>query len=200
MNELILLNDDHFIVDMMYARSNNMVGCAVYQEIGFGNVAFLRNEALQKLLALIPELDKMHVKMRVCDAYRPPVAHERLLEIIPRSKAKFFAATPERSNHCHGTAVDVCLTDFNGNNLVYPTEIDAYEEKYSKQVLNGQFADFDKHLIKARHDYMEAASEAIENRERLKSMMESVGFESIMHEWWHYNLKGWQNYPMVEWP
>ena len=35
---------------------------------------------------------------------------------------------------------------------------------------------------------------------RLKSMMESVGFESIMHEWWHYNLKGWQNYPMVEWP
>lgn len=200
MNELILLNDDHFIVDMMYARSNNMVGCAVYQEIGFGNVAFLRNEALQKLLALIPELDKMHVKMRVCDAYRPPVAHERLLEIIPRSKAKFFAATPERSNHCHGTAVDVCLTDFNGNNLVYPTEIDAYEEKYSKQVLNGQFADFDKHLIKARHDYMDAASEAIENRERLKSMMESVGFESIMHEWWHYNLKGWQNYPMVEWP
>lgn len=200
MNELILLNDDYFIVDMMYARSNNMVGCAVYQEIGFGNVAFLRNEALQKLLALIPELDKMHVKMRVCDAYRPPVAHERLLEIIPRSKAKFFAATPERSNHCHGTAVDVCLTDFNGNNLVYPTEIDAYEEKYSKQVLNGQFADFDKHLIKARHDYMDAASEAIENRERLKSMMESVGFESIMHEWWHYNLKGWQNYPMVEWP
>lgn len=200
MNELILLNDDHFIVDMMYARSNNMVGCAVYQEIGFGNVTFLRKEALQKLLALIPELDKMHVKMRVCDAYRPPVAHERLLEIIPRSKAKFFAATPERSNHCHGTAVDVCLTDFNGNNLVYPTEIDAYEEKYSKQVLNGQFADFDKHLIKARHDYMDAASEAIENRERLKSMMESVGFESIMHEWWHYNLKGWQNYPMVEWP
>ena len=199
MNELILLNDDHFIVDMMYARSNNMVGCAVYQEIGFGNVAFLRNEALQKLLALIPELDKMHVKMRVCDAYRPPVAHERLLEIIPRSKAKFFAATPEKSNHCHGTAVDVCLTDLNGNNLVYPTEIDAYEEKYSKQVLNGQFADFDKHLIKARHDYMDAASEAIENRERLKSMMESVGFEAIMHEWWHYNLKGWQNYPMVEW-
>ena len=199
MNELILLNDDHFIVDMMYARSNNMVGCAVYQEIGFGNVAFLRNEALQKLLALIPELDKMHVKMRVCDAYRPPVAHERLLEIIPRSKAKFFAATPERSNHCHGTAVDVCLTDIHGHNLIYPTEIDAYEEKYSKQVLNGQFADFDKHLIKARHDYMDAASEAIENRERLKSMMESVGFEAIMHEWWHYNLKGWQNYPMVEW-
>jgi len=200
MEKLILLNDDHFIVDMMYARSNNMVGRAVYQEIGFGNVAFLRREALQQLLALIPELDKMRVKMRVCDAYRPPVAHERLLEIIPRSKAKFFAATPDRSNHCHGTAVDICLTDFNGNNLMYPTEIDAYEEKYSKQVLNGQFADFDKHLIKARHDYMGASSEAIENRERLKAMMESVGFESIMHEWWHYNLKGWQNYPMVEWP
>lgn len=200
MKELVLLNDDHFIVDMMYARRNNMVECAVYQEIGLGNVAFLHNEALQRLLEVIPILDKMNVKMRVCDAYRPPVAHERFLEIIPVSKAKFFAETPEKSNHCHGTAVDVCLTDINGNNLLYPTEVDAYEEKYSKQVLIGQFSDFNKHLLKARHDYMEASKEAIENREKLKSIMESVGFEAIMHEWWHYNLKGWPNYPMIEWP
>ena len=200
MKDLILLNDDHFIIDMMYARPNNMVESAVYQEIGFGNIAFLHKEALQKLLDLIPLLDQMRVKMRVCDAYRPPVAHKKLLKIIPRSKAKFFAETPDLSNHCHGTAIDVCLTDLNGNNLLYPTEIDAYEEKYSKQVLNGQFADFEKHLIKARHDYMDAPMEAIKNRETLKSMMESIGFEPIMHEWWHYNLKGWQNYPMIEWP
>ena len=33
MNELIQLTDSHFIIDMMYTRTNNMVGCAVYKEI-----------------------------------------------------------------------------------------------------------------------------------------------------------------------
>ena len=135
--------------------------------------------------------------MRVCDAYRPPVAHNRLLEIIPIEG--FFAKDYARSNHCHGTAVDVCLTDINGNNLAYPTEIDAYEEQYQKQVCNGDFSQFQKHLIKARHDYDGATKEAIENRQFLKDLMESHGFESIPHEWWHYNICGWQNYPVVDW-
>lgn len=200
MKKLILLQDKHFIIDMMYARPNNMVGRAVYCEIGFGNFAFLHPNASERLLALIPQLEKLKLKMRICDAYRPPIAHKKFLEIIPRSKANFFAETPEKSNHCHGTAVDVCLTDINGCNLIYPTEIDAYEEKFCQQVLNGHFTDFEKHLIKARHDYMQASPESIENRELLKSMMESVGFEPISFEWWHYNLKDWQKYPIIEWP
>ena len=61
------------------------------------------------------------------------------------------------------------------------------------------FDEFQKHLVKARHDYMGASDEAIKNREFLKQLMETHGFESIPHEWWHYNLKGWQNYPVVEW-
>lgn len=196
---LVQLTDSHFIIDMMYARSNNMTGRAVYEEIGYKNVAYMHKDVIRILLKIIPFLEINSLKMRICDAYRPPIAHQKLLEIIPRSKAKFFAETPEKSNHCHGTAVDVCLTDLNGNNLSYPTEIDAYEEKYSKQVLNGQFSDFDKHLIKARHDYMGASPEAIKNREQLKSLMENSGFESINHEWWHYNIKGWQKYPVIEW-
>jgi len=195
-NQLILFNNAHFIIDMMYARKNNMVGRAVYEEIGFGNQAYLRPQAAKCLLSLIPELEKHNLKMRICDAYRPPLAHNKLLEIIPFEG--FFAKNYKRSNHCHGTAVDVCLTDINGNNLAYPTEIDAYEPQFSKQVLNGSFTEFQKHLIKARHDYTEASAEQIANRHFLKELMESHGFESIPHEWWHYNLKGWQDYPVVE--
>ena len=197
--DLILVNDSHFIIDMMYARTNNMIQCAVYEEIGFGNVAYLHRDACEKLLSLIPVLDELGLKMRICDAYRPPLAHQRMLEIIPRSKAKFFAATPERSNHCHGTAVDACLTDLNGKNLLYPCEIDAYEPKFALQVKQGKFDEFEKHLVKARHDYMAAGKRAIKNRQFLKELMEAHGFESIAHEWWHYNLVGWQNYPMIEW-
>ena len=137
--------------------------------------------------------------MRICDAYRPPIAHQKLLEIITRYKAKFFAETPEKSNHCHGTAIDVCLTDIDGNNLLYPTEIDAYEKRFQEQVSKDLFTEFDRHLQKARHDYMEASPEAIKNREQLKRLMENIGFESITHEWWHYNLRNWQSYPLIEW-
>ena len=195
-NDLVLIDEPHFIIDMMYARTNNMVGRAVYQDIGLGNNAYLIKDAAEKLFSLIPLLEKYHYKMRICDAYRPPVAHNKLLSIIPIEG--FFAKDYAKSNHCHGTAVDVCLTDLEGNNLIYPTEIDAYEKRYQEQVLKGDFSAFQKHLVKARHDYQGASAEAIKNREFLKELMEGHGFEAIPHEWWHYNLKGWQNYPVIE--
>lgn len=196
-NELILFNDPHFIIDMMYARSNNMVQQAVYEKIGFGNQAYMHPDVAENLLSLIPILEENNLKMRICDAYRPPLAHQKLLEIIPFEG--FFAKNPERSNHCHGTAVDVCLTDLSGNNLTYPTEIDAYEKRYALQVLKGDFKEFQQHLIKARHDYDKAADDELKNRRFLKDLMKAHGFSSIPHEWWHYNLKNYQDYPLVEW-
>ena len=197
MKNLVLLEDNHFIIDMMYARTDNMVGRAVYQEIGFGNKAYMHPDVRKALLSLIPELERRKCKMRICDAYRPPLAHQKMLEIVPIKG--FFAADYRRSNHCHGTAVDVCLTDLEDHNLTYPTQIDAYEEQYAKQVLAGDFSEFQKHLVKARHDYMDTLSLAIANRVILRSLMEKAGFESIPHEWWHYNIKGWADYPVVEW-
>ncbi len=196
---LVELLDVHFIIDMMYARTDNMIGCAIYKEIGYGNKAYMHKDVKEALLQILPFLRENNLKMRICDAYRPPLAHQKLLEIIPRSKAKFFAETPELSNHCHGTAVDVCLTDISGNNLIYPTEIDAYEKRFQEQVRDGYFEAFQHHLQKARHDYSEASKEAITNRQELKKIMEKVGFESVSHEWWHYNIKNWQNYPVIEW-
>jgi len=199
MSELVDLTDSHFIIDMMYARTDNMVGRAIYKEIDYGNKALMHPDVRDALLRLVPFLEKNHLKMRICDAYRPPLAHQKLLEIIPRSQAHFFAETPEQSNHCHGTAVDVCLTDINENNLTYPTEIDAYEKRFQEQVGNGRFEDFQKHLLKARHDYAEAKPEASANRQQLKDLMEKNGFEAIIYEWWHYNIKNWQDYPLIEW-
>ena len=197
MENLVLLKNPRFIIDMMYARTNNMVGRAVYKDIGFGNKAYVHKDVAAALLKLVPILEEKNLKMRICDAYRPPIAHKKLLEIVHFQG--FFAATPERSNHCHGTAVDVCLTDKNGHNLLYPTEIDAYEPQLQKQVCAGDFSEFQQHLKKARHDYMEASAETLKNRDFLRALMESYGFESISHEWWHYNLHGWQAYPVIEW-
>ena len=197
MGKLVLFEDKHFIVDMMYARANNMMLSPVYETIGFGNKAYVQEDVKEKLLSLVSVLKKQGYKMRICDAYRPPLAHKEMLKIIPIQG--FFAANYERSNHCHGTAIDVCLTDINGNNLEYPTEIDAYDPLFAKEVVSGVFENFQKHLIKARHDYEGASAKALKNRKFLKDLMESHGFLSIPHEWWHYNLKGFEKYPVVEW-
>ena len=194
---LVLFSDPHFIVDLMYARANNMLSRSVYEEVGFGNQLYMHKDVAEKLLSLVPELERMGCKMRICDAYRPPIAHKKCVEVVPIPG--FFKADYTTSNHCHGTAVDVCLTDLNGKNLIYPTEIDAYTPEFAAQVAEGKFDKFQAHLKKARHDSMDAEPEAIRNREILKQLMESHGFESIPHEWWHYNLIGWQNYPVIEW-
>lgn len=195
-NKLVLLNDPHFIIDMMYAYPQNMFGRAVYEEMGFGKQAYLHKDALNALLRAIPFLEENKLKMRICDAYRPPKAHRYMLQLIPTPG--FLAQTPERSNHCHGTAVDVCLTDLDGRNLIYPTAVDAYDKYFQEQVCQGHFDSFKQHLQKARHDYKNAKPDELHNRQQLKELMESIGFEAIPHEWWHYNLKGWQTYPMIE--
>lgn len=195
-NNLVLVDNPYFIVDMMYATPDNMSGKAVYMSFPQQNKAYLHKNAYQALLSVIPELAKHHYRMRIRDAYRLPQAHQALFEAVPIPG--FFKADYKTSNHCHGTAVDVCLTDENGNNLAFPTEVDAYTKEFQQQVAAGQFAEFQKHLQKARHDYMDADSEALKNRAFLKALMESHGFESIPHEWWHYNLKGWQDYPIID--
>ena len=104
MKDLVCFQDDHFIIDMMYARVDNIMSRAVYEEVGFGNKLLVHPDLKEALLSLVPELEKMNCKMRICDAYRPPVAHQKCIEAIPVKG--FFAVDYQRSNHCHATAID----------------------------------------------------------------------------------------------
>ena len=198
-NLIEIKSDDYFIIDMMYASlKNNMTGVAVYEEIGFGNHAFVHKDLWQKLKQVIPYLKTNNLKMKICDAYRPPIAHQRLREVIPQPG--FFASSPERSQHCHATAIDVCLCYKDGKELKYPTLVDAYDAKYAAQVQSGNIEPFFEYLKKARHDYDETDKEAITNREELLRLMEGIGLERCRHEWWHYDLPNGtsENYPMIE--
>ncbi len=199
LNLIEVKNDEYFIVDMMYASlKNNMTGIAVYTEIGLGNRAFVHKDLWEKLQQVVPYLKSNNLKMKICDAYRPPIAHKKMKEIIPQPG--FFASSPERSQHCHGTAVDVCLCDKDGNELEYPTKVDAFDTNYAKQVQNGNLAPFFEYLKQARHDYTGGNSSATKNREELKALMESIGLKSISSEWWHYDLPNGCSdiYPIIE--
>ena len=58
--------------------------------------------------------------------------------------------------------------------------------------------DFDDFTEKASHSYQELPEEAIKNRELLKTIMEKYGFISLESEWWHYDLKNYTEYPVID--
>lgn len=78
------IRGEPFIIDMMYAGlNNNMTGRAVYAEIGLGNRAFVHRDMWNVLQKAIPTLERLNLKMKICDAGRPVIAHRILTEIIP---------------------------------------------------------------------------------------------------------------------
>ena len=197
-NKLVEVKGDCFIVDMMYALPQNMVSCPVYEKIGFGNRALVHKDVWKCLKKLEPVLKERKLKLKIRDAYRPPRAHRMMKEIIPAPG--FFASSPEASQHCHGTAVDVVLCDLEGNELEFPTRVDAYDPRYAEQVRQGETASFLEHLKTARHDYEDPSRPvAMANRKMLREMMEAAGFQAMSSEWWHYDLPDGKSarYPLV---
>ena len=179
-------NRTPFIVDMMYATSKNISGCAVYKEIGFGSDAYIHIDLWQRLEKLIPVLQQKGLLLKIRDAYRPVEAHERLLQLVPIEG--LFAVSPEKSQHCRGTAIDVILCTTDGKELEFQSPIDCYTPYYASELAKGRDKEYKQFLQTARHDYNETSAIAVNNRKLLREMMEGAGLQIIPHEWWHYNL------------
>ncbi len=195
-NLVEIISDDVFVVDLMYAKKENMLLKDVYSIIGMGNRCFVQPDLWFCLQKLIPILRENQFKLKICDAYRPKEAFDLMKKIVPMKG--FFAQSAELSQHCHASAIDVTLLDNNGNELDFPCAVDAYEEKYAKQVVQGEVDEFYKHLEKAKYSW-NAPEDAkkIKNRDMLRQMMETVGLLSLPHEWWHFNLPNKEKYPLV---
>ncbi len=188
--------DDVWVIDMMYAKKENMMQLPVYQQVGLGNRCFVHPDLANCLENLKPLLRERHLKLKICDAYRPIDAFYLMKKIIPMRG--FFALSPECSQHCHASAVDVTLLDDKGRELEFPCHVDAYEEKFAKQIALGQWDEFRLHLLKAKYDWYESGFEKeIAHRTLLRDLMEAVGLKALEHEWWHFNLPNKDKYPLV---
>lgn len=73
-NNLTEITGDRFIIDMMYATPENIILHPVYWEVGFGDRAYIHVDAAVRLQELAGELAAQNLKLRIRDAYRPPVA------------------------------------------------------------------------------------------------------------------------------
>lgn len=54
--------------------------------------------------------------------------------------------------------------------------------------------------LKLVQAFMDLDPESIKNRELLKGVMTHFGFDIYPDEWWHYDFRGWENYPLMDIP
>lgn len=189
-------SDADFIVDMMYAKPTNMSGIDAYGQIGLGNRCFIRPEAAENLENLRLKLRAEHLKLKVFDGYRPPQSHTLMMNAMPVKG--LYADSAFLSSHCHAAALDVCLCREDGEELDFPTKVDAYLPRFADEVHRGVLDGYRENLKKAAYAYTSGNARENENRQKLCDLMESAGFERFASEWWHFDLPRAKEYPLVQ--
>jgi D-alanyl-D-alanine dipeptidase len=163
----------NIVLDIKYASKDNFLKEAVYPEAR----CFLVPEAALKLDSIQTDLEKMGLGLKIFDGYRPFSVTEKMWEILPDNR---YVANPKNgSRHNRGAAVDLTLIDSTGQELQMPTAFDDFTEK-------------------AAHAYRDLPEDIIKNRALLKNIMEKYGFSAIKSEWWHYDLKNYKQYPILD--
>ena len=164
------------VLDIRYATPHNFTGRPVYRQAR----AFARLPVAQALAAVQQELRQQGLGLKLFDAYRPYAVTVQFWKI---TADKRYVASPRKgSRHNRGCAVDVTLVDLaTGNELSMPTGYDDFSAK-------------------AHSKYRRLPAEALRNREALKAAMLRHGFTVFPSEWWHYDFKGWEKYPLLDLP
>lgn len=175
--ELVSL-DSNIKLDLRYATSDNFTGRKLYDEPR----AFLATAAAQALMRAHEAARRDGYGFTIFDAYRPWSVTRTLWNVTPRAKRNYVANPRRGSKHNRGCAIDLTLHNLSdGSPVEMPT-------------------DFDEFSARAHRDYMGASATAIANRTRLQHYLEAEGFRGMSNEWWHFDYKGWENFPIMDVP
>ncbi|MEK7818412.1 MAG: serine hydrolase [Bacteroidota bacterium] len=164
-----------FKYDIRYASPNNFMRNKFYSSAK----AFLQKPAADALIKATQFLKKYGYGILVFDAYRPWYVTKMFWEGTPTAQ-KIFVADPEKgSRHNRGCAIDISL----------------YDLKTGKQIeMVGQY---DEMSERSFPDYVGGTSLQRWHRELLRTAMEENGFDVYEFEWWHFDFRGWKNYPIL---
>ncbi len=173
--ELVKL-DKSIKLDIRYARTDNFVGKAVYDEPR----AFLQRPAAEALVRVHRSLKQRGLGLLIFDGYRPWSVTKFFWDVTPEPQRIFVADPKTGSRHNRGCAVDLSLYDLRtGDALPMPSDFDEFTEHASP-------------------DYKGGTDEERANRDLLRSAMEAEEFTVNANEWWHYDYKTWQSYPIYD--
>lgn len=165
-------------LDIRYATSNNFLGRPVYKQAR----AFLQRPAAEALIRAHRKLKAQGYGLLIFDGYRPWSVTKTFWDATPVDKKEFVADPQKGSRHNRGCAVDLTLFDLNtGKEVQMPG---GYDEMTERSHIN----------------YPGGSEESRRARDILRAAMESEGFVVYEPEWWHYDYRDWQKYPILNLP
>jgi len=160
--------------EVRYATRYNFTGEKLYQ---FPRL-WLHRKTCRALSAVQADLRRAGYGLKIFDAYRPLTIQWMMWNLI-RDPRYVSNPAQNRGRHTRGTAVDVTLVDAKGRELPMPS-------------------DFDDFTDKAHRDYAGGTAGERENREILAAAMSKRGFIPYPFEWWHFDLRGWEEFPVLD--
>lgn len=172
--ELIKL-DPTIRLDVRYATTNNLFGTVFYSEPR----AFMQRPAAEALVRVSSKLKPQGYGLLVHDAYRPWYVTKVFWDATPAEKKLFVADPSKGSRHNRGCAVDLTL----------------YDLKRRKPVQ--MVSTYDETTDRAYPNYPGGTSLQRWHRDLLRAAMEAEGFTVYEAEWWHFDYKDWQKYPIM---
>jgi zinc D-Ala-D-Ala dipeptidase len=162
-------------LDIRYASTNNFLSTPMYEEAR----AFLQKPAAEALVRANKELAAQGFGLMIHDGYRPWYVTKMFWDATPPDKHEFVADPAKGSNHNRGCAVDLTLYDLKtGKAVPMPSLYDEMSER-------------------SYPDYKGGTEEEMRNRATLRAAMEKQGFTVYKSEWWHFDYKDWQKYPVL---
>ena len=163
----------NILLDIRYATSNNFLNEPVYPAAR----CFVLEPVAIRLDSVQRELEARGLGLKIFDGYRPHSVSRKMWQILPDDR---YVANPEKgSRHNRGAAVDLTLVDSSGLEMEMPTGFDDFSEK-------------------ASHSYEQLPDHVKANRNLLKEIMIKYGFKPLETEWWHYDLIGYDRYPILD--
>ncbi len=161
------------VLDIRYASPNNLTGAPIYQ----APLCYLHPEASDKLLRAVELADRLGLRIKIFDAFRPLEAQWALWHHTPDEQ---FLSHPETGSrpHCRGAAVDLTLVNNRREELEMGTGFDTFTP-----------ASF--------HGSSEVSEQAMANRYLLMGIMTTAGWDHFINEWWHYQLFNSREYPIL---
>ena len=161
-------------LDVRYASTNNFLGTAVYQQAR----AFLQRPAADAVARADKRLRPLGYGLLIHDAYRPWYVTKVFWDATPEPLRKFVADPSQGSRHNRGCAVDITLFDLKTGKEIPMTGV--YDEMSDRSYPN----------------YPGGTSLQRWHRDLLRQAMEDEGFKVFEFEWWHFDYKDWQRYPI----
>lgn len=162
-------------LDVRYATTNNFLNAPTYSEAK----SFLHRPAVMALNEANKRFNAMGYGIVVHDAYRPWYVTKIFWDATEGDERNFVANPDNGSIHNRGSAIDLTLYDLKTGEVI-------------KMV-----GTYDEMTDRSYPEYMGGTALERWHRALLRHVMEDVGFKVLENEWWHFDYKDWQKYPIL---